>query len=111
KRPKVSSSIIPTAKVEAIRNLAAALIVSRNIPINIFEDSYLKSLLQHHDAALFSQVPWGRNDMRQRILRLYQQGKKSIQQQLSQSISKIHICFDLWTSPNNKALIAITSHF
>jgi hypothetical protein len=42
---------------------------------------------------------------------IYLSKKDMISQDLRDAITKIHLGFDLWTSPNRYAIMAVTSHF
>ncbi|KAH7464133.1 hypothetical protein FOMA001_g17921 [Fusarium oxysporum f. sp. matthiolae] len=41
----------------------------------------------------------------------YKSKKDEIKQELSDALTKIHLGFDLWTSPNRHAVMAVTAHF
>jgi hypothetical protein len=41
----------------------------------------------------------------------YKSKKDEIKQELSDALTKIHLGFDLWTSPNRHAVMAATAHF
>jgi hypothetical protein len=43
--------------------------------------------------------------------RLYLQKKDSIKRRILSALTKAHLSFDLWTSPNRLAMVAIYSHF
>jgi hypothetical protein len=42
---------------------------------------------------------------------MYKTKKDRVKQELSDALSKIHLGFDLWTSPNRHAVMAVTAHF
>ena len=44
-------------------------------------------------------------------MRYFNIAKASVIRELSRAKSRIHLEFDLWTSPNYKAMIAITAHW
>jgi hypothetical protein len=49
--------------------------------------------------------------IRQDIDRLYKSYKEALYKDLSQALTRIHLGFDMWTSPNNKAMMAVTAHY
>ncbi len=52
-----------------------------------------------------------RNTVREDCMRYFNIAKASVIQELSHMKSRIHLEFDLWTSPNYKAMITITAHW
>lgn len=42
---------------------------------------------------------------------MYKSKKDQVKQELSDALTKIHLGFDLWTSPNRYAIMAVTAHF
>ncbi|KZL84608.1 transposase-like protein [Colletotrichum incanum] len=89
KRIRLNYSIIPKAKVTTIQDFCIASIITNDLPFCHFEDTYLQQVLQYHSSEVYSQVAW----------------------KLSQAITKIHLSFDLWTSPNIYAFMGVTGHF
>ena len=47
----------------------------------------------------------------QDITKYFKTAKVTIKEHLSLAQSRIHISYDLWTSPNHKAMIAIVAHW
>ncbi len=52
-----------------------------------------------------------RDTLRRWVLELYFEEKKRLKKRLHRSKSRIHISFDLWSSPNYYALLAVVAHF
>ena len=48
---------------------------------------------------------------RRDITKYFETAKVTINERLSLARSRIHISYDLWTSPNHKAMIAIVAHW
>lgn len=67
-------------------------------------------LLEALNSDIAAQLP-GRNTIRKWVLDLYQKEKQRLRKDLWQAKSMLHISFDLWSSPNNLALIAIIVHY
>ncbi|RKK59923.1 hypothetical protein BFJ69_g17267 [Fusarium oxysporum] len=42
---------------------------------------------------------------------MYGSKKDEVKQELSDALTRIHIGFDMWTSPNRHAVMAVTAHF
>jgi hypothetical protein len=49
--------------------------------------------------------------VRKWIIKAYKDRKVELKKYLARSASKIHFSFDLWTSPNNLALLGLVAHF
>ncbi|KZL65794.1 transposase-like protein [Colletotrichum incanum] len=111
KRPRLNYSGVPKVKVTSIQDFCVATIITNDLPFCHFEDTYLRQVLQHHSSEVYSQVPWSKSSISRRIEELFQQGQSQLRLELKQAITKIHISFDLWTSPNIYAFMGITGHF
>ena len=111
KRPRLEQSTITKSKVQSIRELTVGLIVDADLPFSIFDNRYFKELLHQFDAQLADQVPCGKITQRNDLHKLYQAKKVVIMQELELVLTKIHLSFDLWTSPNRHAMMAIIAHF
>src|SRR6202035_3801931 len=62
-------------------------------------------------AALTSLLPTSGNTVRQWIINDFKQRRGQIRKELHLSKSLIHLSFDLWTSPNSLAMLAVVGHF
>jgi len=49
--------------------------------------------------------------IRSDIKKYFETAKATIKKHLSLARSRIHISYDLWTSPNHKAMMAIVAHW
>ncbi|KZL66453.1 transposase-like protein [Colletotrichum incanum] len=111
KRQRLGYSSIPKAKITALRDLCVATIVSGDFAFSHFDKPYLKRVLQYHSLEVYSQVPWSRTSVMERFDFLFSQGQARLTTELRNAVSKIHLSFDLWTSPNNYAFMAVSGHF
>ncbi|KAF6782650.1 transposase-like protein [Colletotrichum musicola] len=109
KRRKVSS--IPKFKVATVRDLCLSIIITNDLPFYHFQDNYVQQLLRLHDPSLVDQIPWGKTSMMDHLPILFAKGQTYVKAELHRALTKIHIGFDLWTSPNNYAYLSITAHF
>jgi len=85
-------------------------IVERRHSFNETESQALRKIFEHLDPrstnALMSARTIGRD-----ITKYFETAKATIKECLSLARSRIHISYDLWTSPNHKAMIAIVAHW
>ena len=109
KRPRISP--IPKTQSTKVQELACGFIVNTDQPFGVFDDRYLRELLQQFDQDLFSQIPWSRSSQRRQLEVVFDSKKCLVQQSLREAITKIHVAFDLWTSPNRYAIVAVSGHF
>ena len=74
------------------------------------ENRYFRNLLNFLKSALGKFLP-SRNTFRRWVLAEYHRRKRRLRKELRSTRSNIHLSFDLWTSPNCYAIIAIVAHF
>lgn len=111
KRPRLHHSLIPRAKVNKVRELSLGLIINADLPFSIFTDPFFEQLIWQLDPQIAGQVPWSRHSMSRQLSDVFTSKKGLIKQELTCALTKIHLGFDLWTSPNRYAIMAITGHF
>ena len=101
-----------TASAKAIvEDLALGFVITGNQPFSIFQNPFLRQLLSTLNPSISRTIGWGRTSIRQRLADTFANKKKLVQQELATSMSKIHLAFDLWTSPNRLAIFALSAHF
>jgi hypothetical protein len=74
------------------------------------ENRYFQNLVNFLQVALGKFLP-SRNTFRCWVLAEYDRRKRRLRKELRRTRSNIHLSFDLWTSPNYYAIIAIVAHF
>ncbi|KAF5482814.1 putative AC transposase [Colletotrichum siamense] len=111
KRLRLGNSNIPKAKVTTLRDLCVAAVVSADLPFSHFENAYLQQVLQYHSMEIANEVPWGHTSIRDRLDDICRREEGLLMAELHSAASKIHLSFDLWSSPNIYAFMAVTCHF
>ncbi|KAI8404300.1 hypothetical protein FOFC_15795 [Fusarium oxysporum] len=86
KRRRLQYSAVPRAGVAMIRELSLGLLINTNIS-------------------------WSRQSMSRLLDDMYKTKKDRVKQELLDALSKVHLGFDLWTSPNLHAVMTVTAHF
>ena len=94
-----------------VRELSVGLAVNADLSFTIFTNPYFEQLVRQLDPQVASPVPWSRHSMSRQMHEMYLSKKHIISQGLHDAIPKIHLGFDLWTSPNCYAIMAVTGHF
>lgn len=103
--------MVTTSLLAKIEDMAIGFIVNSNQPFDVFNDPYLREMLTLMDPAIFHSASWGRSAIRQRLATTFKAKKDILRRELEHSISKIHLAFDLWTSPNRIAILGVSAHF
>ena len=102
RRPPIRLNVLPKLIVEWI--------VERRHSFNETESEALHKIFEYLDPrsmnALMSRMTTHRD-----ITKYFETAKVTIKEPLSLARSRIHISYDLWTSPNHKAMIAIVAHW
>lgn len=106
-----STAMVSKERVNAIKTEAVAFIVTSNSPLNIFENSHLSTILELHSAAIAAKTALKRTSIKTHLDVIYDRCRKYVQVELQKALTCIHLSFDLWTAPNNKAILGLISHF
>ena len=111
KRPARAFSNIPRSKVSRIRELSIGCIIENDLPFTTLSRPVVQELLHQFNHALAEQVPWSRSTLIGDLQKLFETARVVIQEQIATASTCIHFSFDLWTSPNRQAYIAVFAHF
>jgi len=80
------------------------------MPFLAIESPALRRLLEYFEPRSVKALTTA-NTLRADYVRYFEIAKSTIINILSRAMSNIHLTWDLWTSPNFKAMIAITAHW
>ncbi|KAK5997555.1 Putative AC9 transposase-like protein [Cladobotryum mycophilum] len=111
KRQRFHTTPLSKTQLLKIHELLAGFIVDTDQPFSIFDNSYIRKVFLEFNPSLSSQISWSRTSQRQCVDTLFLSKKEIIKQGLHNALSQIHLGFDLWTSPNRLAIMAVTGHF
>ena len=95
----------------ALRKLIVEWIINRRYAFNEIEVKSFRKIFEYIDEALISKLPWSANIIRFDSFKYYKKCKLVITELLSTARSNIHLSFDISTSSNCKALLAIIAHW
>jgi hypothetical protein len=96
---------------EQFKKLLIQWVIVMHISFSQVENPAFQELLFYLCAALTSLFPTSGNTVRQWIINDFKQRRGQIRKELHLSKSLIHLSFDLWTSPNSLAMLAVVGHF
>ncbi|KAK3938082.1 ribonuclease H-like domain-containing protein [Diplogelasinospora grovesii] len=102
--------VTPSLKA-IVEDLALGFVITSNQPFSVFQNPFLRQLLSTLNPSIHRTIGWGRSSIRQRLADTFASKKKLVQQELTTSVSKIHLAFDLWTSLNRLAILDVSAHF
>ena len=104
-------SSIPQAKLSRARELLVGYIVDCDLPFTALESVYIKELLAQLDPGFAAELPQSRSTIGRDVKDVFESRRTAVKADLTKALSQIHLSFDLWTSPNNLAIISVFGHF
>lgn len=86
-------------------------IVVMNIAFSQVENNWFRRFLAVLSPSLEKWIPRAGNTVRAWIIAEFERRQEDIRKQLQGSKSRVHLSFDLWTSPNNMAFVGVVGHY
>ena len=96
--------------LEAFKLLLIKWIVYCHIAFIQIENIYFRDVISFLSPSLAKCLP-SRNTFRRWVIAEFRKQKRKVKKGLKRARSNIHLSFDLWTSPNSYAIIAIVAHY
>lgn len=96
---------------DEFKRLLVRWIVYCFIAFRMLENAYFRELICFLNQSIGDLLPKAASTVRAMVKEEYDKQKELLVKDLSEAQSKIHISFDLWTSPNYYAIISVYSHF
>ena len=75
------------------------------------EAESFRNVIEYCNPMAVKKLPKSANTVRSDIMKCFEAAKVTVKENLKIARSKIHLSFDLWTSPNFKAMLAIVGHW
>ncbi|KAF6805452.1 transposase-like protein [Colletotrichum musicola] len=63
------------------------------------------------DHDLYTQVSWSKSSQKKAIDQIFKAKRATVREGIHRGLTKVHISFDLWTSPNGHAITALHAHY
>ena len=104
-------ALVGLNQVEKMKFFFIRWIVTMHIAFSVCGNQFFRDLLGLFSATLVAHLPTSGSVIRGWITEVFQEHKRVVKEMLHQSKSNIHLSFDMWTSGNNLALVAVVSHF
>ena len=94
-----------------LRELLATWLVERRHPFIEVESQAFTNFVEYLNPLAVNKLPKSGNTCRADIMKCFQSTKSIVKESLRSARSRIHLSFDLWISPNYKAILAIVGHW
>ena len=108
--PRQYSALYTTVNSERFRILLLRLFIYCQLPYSLIERQEFRDLLLYIQPSIDKYLIT-RNTIGNWIQDEFTKGQKVIQEIISQARSRIHISFDMWTSPPGTPILGICGHF
>jgi hypothetical protein len=105
------NALVSRINIEKFRWLLLKWIIQMHIVLIVVESDSFRELVLFIAPALESFLVQSANTIRRWILQLFDRQSLVIKKKLARARSRIHISFDLWTSPNHRAFVGIVAHW
>lgn len=96
---------------DEFKRLLVRWIVYCFIAFRMLENTYFRELISFLNHSIGDLLPKAASTIRAMVKEEYDKQKQVVVDDLSGAQSKIHVSFDLWTSPNYYAIISVYGHF
>lgn len=96
---------------EKLKHYFVRWTVSAHIAVNVVENQYFRQLLKVFSSNMLKLLPLSHNTIKEWVMEAYKQKKREVRNMISHSQSNVHLSFNLWTSENSLALLAVCGHF
>ena len=106
-----STGLMTSIDFHRIRELLLKWIVTMHISFSMVENSNFRALLGACSSLVLSAIPLDGDTIRAWIMEDFITTREKVSKELLASKSLIHISFDLWTSPNQLAMIGVIGHW
>lgn len=101
----------PQAKVDMAREAILRWIIKKRLPLNSVENDDFASVAYALDAGMKDYITSDGSTIRAWILAEFEIQQAVVKAALQSARSKIHLSFDLWSSPNGLALLGVVAHY
>jgi len=97
-------------KKETVMQLLINWIIQTQQSFSVVEAESFQALISHLNSYAIQYIPKSGDTIHAHAKSLFEQARVLLKESLSNARSEIHYSFDLWTSPNCKAMMAVIGH-
>jgi hypothetical protein len=109
--PSESGGVLSFFDWERLKLYLIEWVVVMHITFSQVESKWFRRFLGSLSPTLEGWIPRAGNTVKKWILAEFKQRQEKVKKRLHASKSRIHLSFDLWTSPNNFAIVSVVGHF
>jgi hypothetical protein len=104
--------LIVKDQAETFRELLLGWIADANLPLSAVEHPLFRKFLVFLNPDLVNELlPSSANTIKSWIFEEYEKHVEILKEALASAVSKVHLSFDLWTSPNGLAILGTVCYF
>jgi hypothetical protein len=108
KRRRLDPETIQQDRLEVLWVRAVA---SCNLSFRLVESTEFRAFLIYLNQEVENTLAKSHTDVQKWVIRQYEALKDIVKTSLHKALSKIHLCIDLWTSPNSLAILGIVARY
>ncbi len=105
---------VPLSNLILLKELFIGLVVDTDSPLSLLDNHFFKRIYQilDHREGLYDHLCFSHSSARRALNTMFDSKRAFVKTHvLGTACSRINISFDMWTSPNGQAYIAIVAHF
>lgn len=108
-----SKYLVTQTDVNAFKQALLRWIVLACMALNAVENDAFRLMIKLLNPGIFEYLYKSHNSIKKMLMSDFELRKKAVREELANSISKIHISFDLWTSPSSSklAMMGVVAHY
>jgi hypothetical protein len=103
--------VVTQVDVMAFRRALIHWIILAHIALSCVEQEAFRALIGLLNPVILQYLFRAGNSIRKLIMEDFQQRRERVKEDLRAARSRIHISFDLWTSPNSMAMNGVIAHY
>jgi hypothetical protein len=107
----IVKTVVSIFSIAVFRLRLIQWIVCMNIPLAVVEDSSFIALVACLNLALSKFLVKSHNTIRKWVIEEFEKRKDHVREKIKASKGMVHVSFDLWTSPNKKAIVGMVAHY
>lgn len=107
---RLQRSVVTALNVSQFKKRVMQWVVEEHIPLSKLSSPAFRDMMLAAQPSLKRYLP-SPSGMRNQVISAYAVERERTKAILRASLSKIHLSFDIWTSPNRYAIIAVIAHF
>ncbi len=106
-----SSELVNTKNYDVFKLLMLKWFVLCQLALFMLENTYFRALMSYMHAGLGGLLPKATSTLRGWIMTEFDTQRGLLAAELSKSLSKVHITFDIWTASNQRGYIAVWAYW